>query len=82
MNADERKLAVVYVASAIGLPVIAYQGYKHMFVDGITDEERSGLMRGGLMMLSVWFVKTYVDLSFLGPYQDWLDPTGVMRSDT
>jgi hypothetical protein len=81
MTNDEKRLAV-FAVGAIGGSVIGYHAFQHLFVQGITDEERSAFLKAGLTGLSIWVVKNFVDLSPLRPYQQWIDPAGVLFPGT
>jgi len=79
MSGDERKL-LVYGLGAIGALAIGYQGYQHMFVEGLTDVERKMMFRVGIMGASVWAVRTFVDMRQFGEYAQWIDPTGMFTA--
>jgi len=79
MTLDQRRM-LLYGLGAVGAVVIGKKGYQHLFVQGLSEDERKMLLRVGMSGAAVWALKTFVDLSFLGEYKQWIDPTGILTA--
>lgn len=79
MTLDEKRMATL-VLGAIGGLVIGKIAYEHVFVEGLTDAERSGMIRAGLAGATVWAVRTFVDLRPYKDYMQWIDPAGMFTA--
>lgn len=49
MTEAERSQLLVYGMGAVGIGTIGYWGAKHMFVTGLTPDEKKGLLIGAIV---------------------------------
>lgn len=79
MTLEEKRMATL-VLGAIGGLVIGKKAYEHLFVEGLTEDERKNLLRAGVTGAAIWAIKEFVDLRPYRQYTQWFDPTGVLTA--
>ena len=69
LDQQDRMLVVVGLGTIGGL-FIGYQAVQHLFVEGVTSEERKGVLMYSAAALAAWGLTKLVDL---GEYSKYVD---------